>query len=116
MPSDNTERVGVNAIEAIFLKEFDWAFREQSVSDYGIDAIVEEKVDGQPTGKLVALQIKSGASYFKKRRGNYVFHGELRHLNYWTSHSLPVFLILYNPEDGSAVWQRIDRHLAQVND
>jgi hypothetical protein len=73
MPDDNTERSGVNAVEAIFLNEFKWAFREQAVSDYGIDAIVEEKDGDRPTGKLIALQIKSGESYFKKRRGNYVF-------------------------------------------
>lgn len=116
MPDDNIERVGVNAVEAIFLNEFKWAFRAQSVSDYGIDAIVEAKDGDQPTGKLIALQIKSGTSYFKKRRGNYVFYGELRHLDYWTMHSLSVFLVLYNPEDKIAVWQKIDRSLAQVNE
>ena len=59
-PNPLTERVGVNAVEAIFLNELNWAFREQTVSDYGIDAQVEVMEDGKPTGKLIALQIKSG--------------------------------------------------------
>ena len=37
---DNTERLGMNAVEAIFLG-FKWTFRSQPVSDYGIDAQVE---------------------------------------------------------------------------
>jgi hypothetical protein len=57
--------VGVNAVEGVVLKEFGWLFREQAVSDYGIDAHVEEvDSDNKPTGKLVALQIKSGPSFF----------------------------------------------------
>ena len=83
MPHDNTERVGVNAVEAIFLG-FNWTFRPQVISDYGIDAQVEVWDHDKVTRKLLALQIKSGASYFKKKGDAYVFHGELRHLDYWT--------------------------------
>src|SRR4051812_1881844 len=91
-----TDRAGVNAVEKFFIG-LGWYFREQTVSDFGIDAQVEVADEGKPTGKLLALQIKSGASYFKKRGNAYVFHGEMRHLDYWTRHSLPVFLILYHP-------------------
>jgi hypothetical protein len=52
------------------------------------------RLQDKPTGKLIALQIKSGESFFKKRGNNYVFYGEIRHLEYWTKFSLPVFLIL----------------------
>lgn len=38
---NQTERIGINAVEATFLSEFDWIFREQPVSDFGIDAQVE---------------------------------------------------------------------------
>jgi hypothetical protein len=33
MPHDNTERIGINAVEAIFLG-FKWTFRPQVISDY----------------------------------------------------------------------------------
>jgi len=115
MPHDNTERVGVNAVEAIFLG-FKWTFRPQVISDYGIDAQVEVWEHGKFTGKLLALQIKSGASYFKRKGDDYVFHGEQRHLDYWTRHPLPVFLIMHNPETGLTLWQKVERRLATVTD
>lgn len=120
-PSDQVakplkDRVGLNAVEKIILEEFRWFFREQPISDHGIDAHIEE-LDGKdrPTGKLIALQIKSGTSYFRKRGEDYVFHGELRHLDYWTNHSLPCFIILHNPESGLMLWQKVERRLATVS-
>jgi len=108
--TEETERIGVNAVEGIFLNNIGWAFREQRVSDYGIDAVVEIKDDqGKPTGRLLALQIKTGASYFRKSGAGYLFRGETRHLDYWSGHCLPVFLILHNPDDGMTLWQRIER-------
>jgi hypothetical protein len=109
-------RIGINAVEAIFLNEFEWIFREQAISDYGIDAHIEVVEDGQPTGRLAALQIKSGASYFEKSGNGYIFRGELRHLEYWTRHSLPVFLILHNPDTGQILWQKIERRFAKITD
>jgi hypothetical protein len=113
-PDPTTERKGVNAVESIFLNEFDWLFREQPVSDHGIDAQVEVIEFGKPTGKLIALQIKTGQSYFRKRGENYVFYGEQRHLDYWTNHSLPVFLILHDPGRNLTIWQKIERRLVEV--
>lgn len=89
--TEQTSRIGINAVEAIFL-EMGWIFREQPTSDFGVDAQAEIKVGKQATGRLIALQIKSGASYFKKRGENFVYYGSREHLDYWTNHSLPVFL------------------------
>lgn len=107
--TDRISRLGVNAVEAIFLR-MRWIFREQLVSDYGIDAQVEVTEDGRPTGKLLALQIKSGASFFKQKRGgSFVFRGDKAHLDYWADHSLPVFVILHNPDTGVTLWQHVAR-------
>jgi len=111
--TDQTDRAGIHAVGAIFTK-LKWAFREQPTSDYGIDAQAEKlNADGKAGGKLIALQIKTGASYFRERGENYVFYGEERHREYWTNHSLPVFLILHNPETGVTLWQRVERHLIE---
>ncbi len=107
--SDNTGQKGVNAVEAIFLS-MGWIFRRQLESDFGIDAHAEIVENGQPTGQLIALQIKSGPSFFRTRSENYVFRGETRHLEYWENHSLPVILVLHNPENGLTLWRRIERH------
>ena len=108
------DRIGVNAVEKAFL-QMGWLFREQPVSDYGIDALAEPKEDDKPTGELIAIQIKTGKSYFRRRGTNFVFHGVQRHLDYWLNHSLPVFIILHNPESDLTIWQRVERHLITIH-
>lgn len=95
-----TERIGVNAVEAIVLKELDWIFREQPISDMGIDAHIELVDVGAPTGKLMAVQIKTGMSHFRDTGTALVYYGTLAHLDYWTGHSLPVVLIAHLPDKG----------------
>ena len=108
-----TERVGVNAVEAIINNVFGWFFREQPIGDYGVDAQVEEMINGLPTGKLIALQIKTGQSYFRSQGDDFVFYGETRHLKYWTQHRLPVYIIIHNPENGLTLWQKFERRLVK---
>jgi len=111
--TDQTDRLGIHAVGAIFT-QLKWAFREQSTSDYGIDAQAEKlNPDGKGGGKLIALQIKTGASYFRKKGDDYVYYGEERHREYWINHSLPVFLIMHNPEMNLTLWQRVERHLIE---
>jgi hypothetical protein len=94
------ERVGVNAAGLEFSR-WGWAFREQPVADFGIDAHVEPCSEDRPTGRLIALQIKSGSSYFAEpARGGWVFRGSDTHLLYWFRHALPVVLLLHDPESG----------------
>ena len=81
-----------------------------------MDAQVEVVKDREPTGKLIALQIKTGASYFRPKGTDFVFYGKLRHLNYWSRHSLPVFLVLHDPEKKLTLWQKVERRLANVTD
>lgn len=71
-----TERMGIAAADLEF-SSWGWAFRGQDVEDYGIDAHVEP-FDGpdRPTGHLLALQIKSGASYFGEQAdGGWCYRG-----------------------------------------
>ena len=113
--TEQTSRIGVNAVGGIFL-DLGWIFREQPVSDFGVDAQAEIKEGNQATGRLIALQIKTGASYFKKRGKNFVYYGSREHLDYWTNHSLPVFLILHHPEEKLTLWQKIDRDAVEETD
>jgi uncharacterized protein DUF4365 len=110
------ERAGVNAVNAIFTEQFKWFFREQPLLDWGIDAQVEQIEGGAPTGKLFALQIKTGASYFKKQGQDYVYYGDMKHLDYWSGHSLPVYLILHHPETKLTLWQRVTWQACTIHD
>lgn len=54
------EREGVLKV-ASQLNSYKYIFRETPNGDIGMDGQIEPKgVDGEPTGKLVAAQIKSG--------------------------------------------------------
>ncbi len=109
-----TERNGVLAVATIFNNQFGWFFREQTQLDWGIDAHVEQVEGDQPTGRLFALQIKSGASYFRSRGNDFIYYGDLKHLDYWSDHSLPVYIILHNPDTGLTIWQKITRHCCVI--
>src|SRR5690606_29287310 len=61
---------------------------------------------------LVALQIKSGESYFKDvRDGNVVFRPDEKHRNYWSGFPIPVILILHRPTSGALLWVDATRAL-----
>ena len=109
-----TERIGVHKIALTILKEFNWLAREQPISDYGIDLHAEIVEDGKPTGMLYAIQIKSGKSYFEESTEKaIVFRGEKRHLSYWLDYSIPVILVLYNPEDDDLYWSFVTKQNTQ---
>jgi tetratricopeptide (TPR) repeat protein len=104
-----TDRMGVSAASWVF-ESWGWAFREQSIEDFGIDAHVEP-FDGpdRPSRQLLALQIKSGQSYFREATEDGWWHrGIRRHWHYWLGHVLPVVIILYNPATGELFWQHVD--------
>jgi hypothetical protein len=64
---DNTEQLGIIEAYKIFVGDFKWIFREQPIVDMGINAHIEIVDDGNPSGKLIALQIKTGESYFYEK-------------------------------------------------
>lgn len=91
------------------LDELGWYPREPSDPDYGIDVYVECADEGVPNGRMLGVQVKGGASFFSEQADDgVVFRGSQRHLDYWTGHSLPVIVVLYDPETKTAIWQAID--------
>lgn len=99
---------GVYSVGRVFQRELEWIFRDQPKADYGIDALVEICNEHTPTGQLVAVQIKSGESYFKESNDTgYIFRFNDWHHNYWTNHCLPVIVALYNPDNELIFWEKI---------
>lgn len=105
-----TDRAGVYTV-GLLVEKMQWIYREQTVEDYGIDAHVEV-VDGEDvTGRVLALQIKSGPSHFADTgdgRG-WWFYPDKDDLDYWLSHSLPVIVVRADPPQGLAQWQSVSR-------
>lgn len=103
-----TDRIGVHKVGLTFLQEFNWIEREQPISDYGIDMHIEIVNNEILTGQLIGLQIKSGESYFKETtKDEIVYRGKKKHLNYWQFHSIPVLILLYNPNKDKIYWEKI---------
>ena len=67
--ANHTERKGVHHCGEI-AEEYQWMFREQPVNDIGIDAHMEFTDPSGAAKQLLALQIKTGSSYFKEEKDN----------------------------------------------
>lgn len=107
--SPQTERLGVAELDYFFSKH-GWLFREQPTHDYGIDAHIEIVKNQRPTGKMVAVQIKSGTSFFsEEKEDSFIFRADDKHITYWIGHSMPVILVIYNPYTKQAFWKHISR-------
>lgn len=106
--SAEVSRVGVAQTQLAVNDKLRWVFREQPIEDYGIDAQVEITVDGDVSGRLLALQIKSGLSWFDKPGpGGWWYSPDTNHLKYWLDHSLPVVVVFYHPETKRCHWQLV---------
>jgi hypothetical protein len=95
-------------VQLAFTESFDWLPRELPTSDHGIDMIVEEVLDQKPTGRLIAVQVKSGSSYFRERTQDGFVFRDATHVEYWTGYSLPVIVAFYDPTTKLSYWQSID--------
>lgn len=108
--SAQISRIGVTRAQLTFQKDLRWLFREQPTDDYGIDAHVEVVKETQVTGRLLALQIKSGHSYFAEPGlDGWWFRPDAKHVRYWTTHSLPVVVLLYEPDDDCCYWELVNK-------
>ncbi|NQY87956.1 MAG: DUF4365 domain-containing protein [Colwellia sp.] len=103
-PTNSQERFGVNAVaEAIARLGQIW--RETPIADVGIDGQIEfVSAEGFATGKMIAVQIKSGLSFFKESEGDWVFYPEEKHRFYWERYPLPVLIIIHNPDTNLSYW------------
>lgn len=85
-------------------------FREQPREDYGIDAQIEVAEAGDVLGRLLAVQIKSGESWFNEPAPDgWWFRPNSDHVRYWLSHSLPGVVVLYHPVAKKCYWQLVTR-------
>lgn len=100
------DRQGVAGVQQIVVSRLGWLFREQPTDDFGIDAQIEVVERGAATGRLIAVQIKSGSSYFNEPEPDgWWFRVNADDLDYWLDHSLPVAVVLYDPSSETAYWE-----------
>ena len=78
--------------------------------DVGIDGYIDiiGPADAA-TGRCLAFQMKCGTSFLEhKERGAYIYYGELRHLNLFMNHPVPVILVLADPQSKNIWWVKFD--------
>lgn len=106
--SDAVAREAVEAVRLALTRDLRWYPREPTAPDHGIDLYVECADHGKPNGQMLGIQVKGGPSFFRESsEDGVVFRGAERHLQYWRGHSLPVIVVLYDPDQQSAWWQAV---------
>ena len=99
-------------------------FRPVTMFDHGIDGEVEFKDnDGNASGKRIYIQLKSGNSYLRTRKGDgsEVFDvKDDRHLLYWINQPVDVYLVFRQTDElsGQQVirWMNVTRYLKNRKD
>lgn len=106
--ANSTERIGVYHCGEIAERN-KWMFREQPVNDIGIDAHIEFTESSGKAKQLLALQIKTGPSWFKEKKEDCIIFRDIdeKQYNYWTTNSLPCIVVLYNPDNNICIWQKL---------
>lgn len=106
------EELGMRIAASVISDDLKLIFRDKRSRDIGIDAEIEYVIDNtndrKGSGRLIALQIKCGMSFFTETTNDaYVFRGEKKHLDYWLGHSLPVLIVLCHPTERVAYWVEV---------
>lgn len=110
--TERTDRRGIALAMGTF-ETIGFAFREQKESDCGIDAHAERIDLESPTGQLLGIQIKTGASYLSERTATaIVFRADAEHVNYWLNHALPVIICLCDVDNQMIYWQAVTNETA----
>lgn len=99
-------------------------FRPVTMFDHGIDGEVEFKDnEGKASGKKIYVQLKSGNSYLRTRKGDgsEVFDvTNERHLDYWINQPVDVYLVIRQKDERrneeTIRWMNVTRYLKARTD
>lgn len=117
--AETTGATGVAILDTIVNRDLGWILRrqDQAGTDYGIDAHIEVvDDDGTVTGRLLAVQVKAGPHYFRRRLGEtFIQYVSAHHLRYWLGHSLPVLLVLVDLATETAYWHLVQEPIERTS-
>lgn len=102
-----TAEKGVTLVKQKIENQFDWIFRPTPLEhDFGIDGYIDIVNElSYVTGKSIAVQIKTGTSYFKtKTTDGWEYKGDLKHLNYYLNLNHPVLIFIVDLINNSVYW------------
>lgn len=101
----HTQQLGIGLVIAKAAR-MGWICRDQPAEDNGVDAHLELRTEGKATGRLIAVQVKTGPSYFTEQTESHViFRCNIEKRDYWVKHTLPVIIALVPIDDGPILWK-----------
>ena len=109
--ASRTGEKGVRFVSRIAFDELGWLFRRtHGEEDYGIDGYFDVVTDkGEVTGQQIAVQIKFGDSYMSDENPfGFTHRGEMKHVNYYANHPMPVIILLGKPGVDECYWEVFD--------
>jgi hypothetical protein len=110
-----TAKIGINYIRNEVEKHGSLFIKIEQDNDLGIDAIIELNENLTPINRQVAVQIKSGNSYYDEATRSCHFSIGT-HKEYWSRHPLPVIGIVYIPLLDQAFWVDLKQEILTRND
>lgn len=105
-----TNDIGVAILNLRVPKDLGWICRDITKSDVGIDATIEQVVNGKPTARYISVQLKTGeGNIHKDRDSNFIYYIDKAHYDYWLSSSMPVILAYCNPDEETIYWELLKK-------
>jgi hypothetical protein len=104
-----TSKMGINYIRSLVEGSGSLFHKIEQENDLGIDALIEFVQNGRPMGAQIAIQVKSGDSYYQANTETCTIPVN-GHLDYWNRYPLPVIGVVYIPSLDRAHW--VDLKLA----
>jgi hypothetical protein len=100
--------LGEAAVRKRFLS-IGFQFDQRSRLEAGIDGLAEIMIDGEPTARMIAVQVKSTRSkaYGSEDDSGFTYLLESKDLQYWRTSNLPVIVVLYRESDDSLYWSPV---------
>jgi hypothetical protein len=108
-----TAEIGVGIVAAIVRERLGWEFRKTpQESDFGVDGYIDIVTpDGYVTGKSLAVQIKTGPSYFAEQTPTgWRYRGDLKHINYYLNMSNKVIILVVDHITREAWWRLFEAY------
>lgn len=104
-----TTKKGINFVRTVVENAGSLFHKIEHENDIGIDALIELMQDERALNKQIAVQVKSGQSYYDSK-----CHFPIgSHRDYWTNYPLPVLGIVYVPVLKRAHWVNIKNYLKE---
>ncbi|MBL8255995.1 MAG: DUF4365 domain-containing protein [Pseudoxanthomonas mexicana] len=98
--------IGELSVAKAFIRFFRWPCRQQTIA-LGIDLEIEiTDQDGNATGKVVKVQVKTSMNPFND--GKHTVYLTREHIDYWKQFSVPVLLCVVSLATDEILWKTIE--------